>query len=112
MQKMSIIPHIVFEILKFKISCNLICGEYFGLELEKQIFPWDTVFTKSYSQLIHWVDPEKMHHRPKNRQTDDSLSMFFGNSRIKPGNNQNKKKKYNQHSSVLKEFQLGKITLM
>ena len=30
--------------------------------------------------------------------------MFFGNSRIKFGNNQYKKKEYNQQSSVFKEF--------
>ena len=34
MQKMNITPQIVFEILKFKKSCNLICGDHF----EKQIF--------------------------------------------------------------------------
>ena len=50
-QKKNIIPQIVFEILKFKKSCNLICGEHFGLKLEKQIFPRHTVFTKSYTQL-------------------------------------------------------------
>ena len=31
MQKMNIMPQIVFEILKFKKSCNLIGGEHFGL---------------------------------------------------------------------------------
>ena len=31
MQKKNIIPQIVFKILKFKESCNLICGEHFGL---------------------------------------------------------------------------------
>ena len=30
-QKMNFIPHIVFEILKFKKSCNLIGREHFGL---------------------------------------------------------------------------------
>ena len=30
-QKMNIKPPTVFEILKFKKSCNLICGEHFGL---------------------------------------------------------------------------------
>ena len=29
--KMKITPEIVFEILKFKISCNLIGGEHFDL---------------------------------------------------------------------------------
>ena len=31
MQKMNFIPQIVFEILKFKKSCNLIGREHFGL---------------------------------------------------------------------------------
>ena len=31
MQKMNIITQIVFEILKFKKSCDLIRGEHFGL---------------------------------------------------------------------------------
>ena len=34
----------------------------------------------------------------------DVQSCFFGNSRIKLGNNQYKKNEYNQHSSVFKEF--------
>ena len=31
MQEMNIIPHKVFELLKFKKSYNLIGGEHFGL---------------------------------------------------------------------------------
>ena len=36
MKKINIIPQIVFEILKFKKFCNLICGEHYNL---RQIFP-------------------------------------------------------------------------
>ena len=51
MQKINVIPQIVFETLKFKKSCNLIGVEHLGLQLENQIFPRHAVFTKSYSQL-------------------------------------------------------------
>ena len=51
MQKMNITPQMVFEILKFKKFCNLIGGDYFGLQFENQNFPRHAVFTKSYSQL-------------------------------------------------------------
>ena len=44
------IPQIVFEV-KFDKFCNLICGQHFGVQLEKQIFPRHAVFTKSYSPL-------------------------------------------------------------
>ena len=30
-KKKNIIPQIAFKILKFKKSCNLICGDHFGL---------------------------------------------------------------------------------
>ena len=65
-----------------------------------------------------------MHHRQTDRQTDRQAErrkdesdwfytthkvggsiMFFRNLRIKFGSNQYKKKEYNQHSSVLKEFE-------
>ena len=46
MQKMNIMPQIVFEKLKSKKSCNLIDGEHFGLKLEYQIFPRHAVFRK------------------------------------------------------------------
>ena len=51
MQKINIIPQLVFETLKFKNSCNRIGGEHFGVQPENQIFPRDAVFTKLYSQL-------------------------------------------------------------
>ena len=38
MQKMNFTPQIVFEILKFKKSCNLIGREHFDLYTENQIF--------------------------------------------------------------------------
>ena len=34
MQKMNIIPQIVFEILKIKESCRMIGGEHFDLQTE------------------------------------------------------------------------------
>ena len=51
MHEMNIIPQIVFEILTFKNSCNLIGGDHFGQQLENQIFTRHTVFIKPYSQL-------------------------------------------------------------
>ena len=45
MQKMNIILQTVFEILKFKKSCNLIGGKNFGLQLNNQIFPRHAFFT-------------------------------------------------------------------
>ena len=44
-------PQIVFEILRFKNSCNLIGGYHSGLQFENQTFPRHAVFAKSYSQL-------------------------------------------------------------
>ena len=34
MQKMNIVPQKVFEILKFKRSCDLICGEHWAITWE------------------------------------------------------------------------------
>ena len=48
---MNITPEIVFEILKFQKSCNLISGGHFHLQIENQIFPRHLVFKKSYRQL-------------------------------------------------------------
>ena len=50
--KMIIIPHIVFEKLKFKKSCSLIAGEHFGLSLENQLFPRHAVFTITPNILL------------------------------------------------------------
>ena len=47
LQKKNIIPHIVFEILKFKKSCNLIGGEHLAYNLRSR-FSSDIQF--SYSQ--------------------------------------------------------------
>ena len=51
MQKMNIIPQIVFETLRLTKSSNLTGGEHFGLQIENQIFSRRAILTKSYSQL-------------------------------------------------------------
>ena len=65
-----------------------------------------------------------MHHKQTDRWTDEQdwfyripttklvvQSCFFGNSSIKFGNKQYKKKEYNQNSSVFKEV-IDKITFV
>ena len=48
MQKMNIIPQILFEILKFKKSSTLTSGENSGFLPEIQIFPRHAVFTMGH----------------------------------------------------------------
>ena len=45
MKKINIIPQIVFEILKFKKFCNLICGEHYNLR--HRFFP-DIQFSQNH----------------------------------------------------------------
>ena len=59
MQKISIIPKLAFDKLKFNKSCYLIGEEYFGLQLENQIFPRHAVFIKTYSQLYDIIQSTK-----------------------------------------------------
>ena len=178
MQKKNIIPEIVFEILKFKKCCNLICGEHFGLQLWEADFSsyiqfsqnhignygtsfkaWKVMLPSLKCQTFHFGSklvlftqlsrqqtqfsklslchflvymakyyhtknfknsisrswgkciPDRWTGREMDRWTKLTLYhkvggsiMFFGNSRIKFGNNKYKKKEYNQHSSMFKEF--------
>ena len=66
MQKMNFIPQIVFEILKFNLSCNLIGREHYGLQIENQIFSRNAIFTKS-ERLIMYCNglTQKSQHKVK-----------------------------------------------
>ena len=77
MQKMKFIPQIVFEIVKFKKSCNLIGQEHFYSQLENQNFAQTCGFNRITKATIeHHLPPPQKKHRLMGNVLKKSALLF------------------------------------